>query len=168
MNNKVNSFKKLIDLFEQKKKLLAELLNLSQYHEEFCREERFNKLNRLIKSQSLRVTKLKKLDKKIASICGGAKDELAKTAELFNPNNRDMVSFMAQKEEIDRLLLELYKIDQKNQEIVSNKYRGLKEKVLNINRAKKVRNVYLKKFGKTTGFFVDRREKLRLKKGRLS
>lgn len=164
MNNKVNSFKKVIDLLEQKKELLVELLNLSQYHEEFCREERFNKLNRLIKSQSLRIDKLKKLDKKIDSISSGKK-ELAKLTKLFNPSAQDISSFTAQKEEIDSLLLELYKIDQKNQEIVSDKYQSLKKKVLDINHAKRVRNVYIKKLGKTCGFFVDRREKLRLKKG---
>lgn len=153
MKKRESDLKNTIDLLKQKKALLGELLDLSQYHENFCREERFDKLNRLLKSQCLRIDKLKKLDKQVEVI-----------SEQEDDDKQNLSQFRVLKKEIDSLLREFQIINQDNQDIIHFTYQELREKILNINRAKRVRNIY-QPSGKTSGFFVDRREKLRFKKG---
>lgn len=163
MNNKENKLKKVINLLDKKKELLTELLNLSQYHEEFCVEEKTDKLKRLIKSQNLRVDKSKKIDKQVKMISKElAILEFSKSPELdinVDIDSQLLSQLEAKKKEINHLLVKLKRRNENNQEIVWNEYRFLKKKVLKINHAKKVRTKYEKKPLKSSGFFVNRKEK---------
>lgn len=167
MDNEENRLKEIMNLLKQKKELLGELLNLSQYHKKFCREERFDKLNRLVKSQYLKINKLNKIDKQAEMINRNLNGilEISASSEQEDDDNQNISQFRALKEEISSLLIEFYRINQNNQDIVWSSYQRLREKILNINRAKKVKNIYEKPV-KTCGFFVDRRENIGYKKGR--
>ena len=158
MKNQETEVEKIIELLIKKKNLLIELLNLSRYHKKYCLEERYDKLNRLVISQCIRIKKMKKIDKKLAEIDKGL-IEIFSNKDILLLSRIDKQScseVLAYKEEIKDYLEEFYEVNQKNQEFVNITFRKLKEKKININRAKKVRNVYLRGLGKSCGFFLNR------------